>query len=81
MGDPSPDGSRSLIDSLDGIASAGPFGELAGAFLGDRIWSAERARVPNGFCGGNPDCSRGNAATAPGAIITRMLRLFASRTF
>lgn len=81
VGDPSPDGSRSLVDSLDGIAPSGPFGELAGVFPGDAIWNAEHARVPGGFCGGNADCRSGNAATPPGALISRMLALFVSRSF
>jgi hypothetical protein len=81
VGDPSPDGSRSLIDEFDAIASGGAFGGLAGVFPGDAVWSAKLARVPGKFCGGGRDCRQGRSATQPGTIIGKMVELFESAKF
>jgi hypothetical protein len=81
VGDPSPDGSRSLIDEFDAVAAGGAFGELAGVFPGDAVWSTQLARVPGKFCGGGRDCNSGRGATQPGTIIGKMVQLFESAKF
>jgi hypothetical protein len=81
VGDPSADGSRSLIDEFDAIAAGGAFGELAGVFPGDAVWSAKLARVQGKFCGGGRDCRQGRSATQPGTIIGKMVELFESAKF
>jgi hypothetical protein len=80
IGDPSADGSGTLVDALDGITSGGPFGELAGIFPGDAIWSPTRARVPGRFCGGNARCDQHNSANQPGSVIRQLRQLLAART-
>ncbi|HET6336562.1 MAG TPA: hypothetical protein VFG30_25240 [Polyangiales bacterium] len=81
VGDPSPDGSRGLIDEFDAIAAGGAFGQLAGVFPGDAVWTATLARVPGKFCGGGRDCGPGRSATQPGTIIGKMVQLFETARF
>jgi hypothetical protein len=81
VGDPSPDGSRGLIDAFDAVAAGGAFGQLAGVFPGDAIWTAQLARIPGKFCGGGRDCSPGRGATQPGTIIGKMVELFETTRF
>jgi hypothetical protein len=76
IGDPSVDGSRGLVDGLDGLSPNGPFAELAGVFPGDAVWSASRGRVPGRFCGGRGGCSVGRSANQPGNVISKLLALF-----
>jgi len=70
-----------LIDEFDSIAAGGAFGELAGVFPGDAVWSEQLARVPGKFCGGGRDCGPGRSATQPGIIIGKMVRLFETASF
>jgi hypothetical protein len=70
--------SRALIDELDGIALDGAFGELAGVFPGDAIWSATRARVQGHFCGGVAACGP-RGASQPGRILAKLVDQLAMR--
>ena len=79
VGEFSEDGSRGLIDALDGLALGGVFGELAGVFPGDAIWSAQRARIPGRFCGGVAACAPGRSATQPGQILAKLFDQLAMR--
>jgi hypothetical protein len=81
IGDYSPDGSRGLIDGLDGLNPNGPFAELVGVFPGDAIWSKGRARVNGRFCGGAVGCSVRNSANQPGLVIAGLLELFQRKMF
>jgi hypothetical protein len=81
IGDYSADGSRALIDGLDGLAPSGPFGALAGVFPGDAIWSPARSRVAGRFCGGRLGCTQSNSAPLPGGVIAHLLALFAEQVF
>jgi hypothetical protein len=81
IGDYSPDGSRGLIDGLDGLSPNGPFGQLAGVFPGDAIWTATRSRVAGRFCGGKTGCTLSNSAPQPGGVIAHLLALFAEHVF
>jgi hypothetical protein len=65
-----------LIDSLDGLAKNGPFGELAGLFPGDAIWTPAKARVHGRFCGGQRACSNSNSSNQPGTVIAALVRMF-----
>lgn len=76
VGDPSDDGSRALLDSLDGLAATGPFGQLAGVFPGEAVWTRADARVPGRFCGGHVRCGRGSSANQPGNVIVDLLTRF-----
>ncbi len=79
VGDASEDGSRGLIDRLDDVAANGSFGELAGVFPGDAVWSPQLARFPGKFCGGQSDCEGG--ASQPGSLLAKMVDVFKSRAF
>ena len=79
VGDYSVDGSRALIDGLDGLSPNGPFGDLAGVFPGDAIWTPARSRVAGRFCGGRLGCTLNHSATQPGSLIGRMVALFEQR--
>jgi hypothetical protein len=81
IGDYSADGSRGLIDGLDGLSPNGPFGVLAGVFPGDAIWTAARSRVSGRFCGGKTGCTQSNSAPQPGGVIAHLLALFAEQVF
>jgi hypothetical protein len=72
-------GSSAMVDTLDGLAPDGPFGELAGAFPGDAVWTPSKARVRGRFCGGQRSCSFRNSANQPGAVISMLLKQFASK--
>ena len=81
IGDYSPDGSRGLIDGLDGLAPNGPFGGLAGVFPGDAIWTAASSRVAGRFCGGKTGCTHNNSAPQPGGVIADLLALIVGQIF
>jgi hypothetical protein len=70
-------GGSAMVDALDGLAAHGPFGELAGAFPGDAVWTPSKARVRGRFCGGQRDCSAKNSANQPGAVIGMLVKQFA----
>jgi hypothetical protein len=76
VGDSGPGRSHALVDSLDGLASSGPFGALAGLFPGEAVWTPEKARVRGRFCGGQRTCSQSDSANQPGAVIARLVQLF-----
>lgn len=76
VGDPSADGSRALVDALDGLSPNGPFAQLAGVFPGEAVWTRLRARVPGHFCGGHVRCSERHSANQPGNVIADLLVLF-----
>ena len=79
VGDPSVDGSRALVDALDGLAPSGPFAQLAGVFPGEAVWTRLRARVPGHFCGGHVRCSERHSANQPGNVIADLVALFEHR--
>lgn len=79
VGDPSADGSRALVDALDGLSPNGPFAQLAGVFPGEAIWTRLRARVPGHFCGGHVRCSERRSANQPGNVIADLLALVESK--
>jgi hypothetical protein len=76
VGNDGENGARALIDGLDNLAPGGPFGELAGLFPGDAVWTASRARVPGRFCGGAKGCTPSNSANMPGTMLTNLVKLF-----
>jgi hypothetical protein len=79
IGDYSVDGSRALIDGLDGLAPNGPFGDLAGVFPGDAVWTPGRSRISGRFCGGKLGCTMSQSATQPGSLIMRMVAMFETK--
>jgi hypothetical protein len=79
VGDPSADGSRALVDNMDGLAANGSFASLAGLFPGEAVWTRALARVPGRFCGGRLRCSAGASANQPGNVIADLLALFERR--
>jgi hypothetical protein len=76
IGDYAPKGSSALVDALDNLAPDGPFGELAGTFPGDALWTPSKAKVRGRFCGGQRNCSARNSANQPGAVIAMLVKLF-----
>jgi hypothetical protein len=76
IGDASEHGRRALVDTLDGIATDGPFAQLAGIFPGDAIWSGEKTRVSGRFCGGRRDCSESRSANLPGTVVGMIVQMF-----
>lgn len=76
IGDHAKRGSSAMVDALDGLAPGGPFGELAGAFPGDAVWTPSKAKVRGRFCGGQRNCSAHNSANQPGAVIGLLVKQF-----
>ncbi len=81
VGDYSPEGTRALVDALDGIAAGGTFGELAGLFPGDAVWTPARARIPGRFCGGSAGCTKSHSSNMPGDVLASVAKLFEQQQF
>ncbi|MBN1655230.1 MAG: hypothetical protein JXA30_15785 [Deltaproteobacteria bacterium] len=80
VGDYRKTGVRALVDSLDNLAIEGAYGELAGVFPGEAVWSAALARIFGRFCGGvHQGCSRQKSANLPGNVIATLAKKFEAK--
>jgi hypothetical protein len=80
VGDYRRNGFRALVDSLDNIAIDGSYGDLAGVFPGEAVWTPALARIFGRFCGGvRQGCSRKKSANLPGNVIAALVKKFEAK--